>query len=279
VGGSATFKNYWNANVTFISAAGAFDDRLTRGGPMMRGLGGKMYSASASSDSRKAIGLNLAGSYEYGSSGSWSSSGSATLTAKPIPSLTLEVGPSLLRAFDKAQYVTATPDAAATATFGARYVFGEIAQTEWSMMTRMNLMINPRMSFQIFAQPLLSVGRYSSFKQAAAPRTYTFLRYGVDVGTIGFDAASGTYNVNPADGGTGTPFSFGDPDFNFKSLRVNAVFRWEFKPGSTFFLVWTQQREDYARPGRFAFGSDISSMTHAPADNVVMAKLSYWFSR
>jgi hypothetical protein len=178
-----------------------------------------------------------------------------------------------------AQYVTATSDAAATTTFGGRYVFGEINQTEWSMTTRINLMITPRMSFQLFAQPLLSAGRYGGFKQAAAPRTFAFQRYGVDLGSIAFDAASGTYNVNPADGGTGTPFSFADPNFNFKSLRVNAVFRWEFKPGSTFFLVWTQQREDYARTGQFAFGPDVSSLGRAPADNVVMAKVSYWFSR
>jgi hypothetical protein len=147
------------------------------------------------------------------------------------------------------------------------------------MTTRASLMINPRMSLQIFAQPLLSVGRYSSFKQAAAPRTFTFLPYGVGLGAIGFDPGSRTYNVNPAGSDGGTPFAFGDPDFNFKSLRVNAVFRWEFTPGSTVYLVWTQQREDFARPGQFAFGSDVSSLVHAPADNVVMAKVSYWFSR
>jgi len=279
VGGSVTFRNYWSANVTLISVASAFDDRLTRGGPIMREPGARAYSASVSSDSRKPLVLNMNGGYDTGASGSWSSSGSLTLTAKPIPGLTVEVGPSLLRSFGVAQYVTSASDAAATATFGRRYVFGAIDQTEWSMTTRVGLMINPRMSLQIFAQPLLSVGRYGDFKQAAAPRTFTFQRFGVDLGAIRFDPASATYTVNPASAGTGTPFSFGDPDFNFKSLRVNAVFRWEFKPGSTFYFVWTQQREDYARPGQFAFGSDVSSMVHAPADNIVMAKVSYWFSR
>jgi hypothetical protein len=279
VGGDATFRNYWSSSLAFIATADSFDDRLTRGGPMMRGLGARSYSASVTSDSRKLIGLNVNGSYSNGASGSWDSSGSVTITAKPIPALTVALGPSLMRSFSVAQYVTTTMDAAATATFGGRYVFGEIDQTEWSMTTRVNLMINPRMSLQIFAQPLLSVGRYGNFKQAAAPRTFTFLRYGVDLGTIGFDPSSGTYNVNPTGGATGTPFSFGDPDFNFKSLRVNTVFRWEFTPGSTFYLVWTQQREDYARPGQFAFGSDVSSLVHAPTDNVVMAKVSFWFSR
>lgn len=279
VGGAATLRNYWSASVTLIGVAAAFDDRLTRGGPMMRDPGGSSYMASVSTDSRKALVLNLNGAYDATSSGSWDSSGSVTITAKPIPALTVEIGPSLLRSFGVAQYVTTSLDPAASATFGRRDVFGEIDQTEWSMTTRVNLMISPRMSLQIFAQPLLSVGRYGNFKQAAAPRTFTFQRYGVDLGTIGFDPVSGTYNVDPASGGIGTPFSFGDPNFNFKSLRVNAVYRWEFKPGSTFYVVWTQQREDLARPGQFAFGSDISSLMNAPADNVVMAKVSYWFSR
>jgi hypothetical protein len=279
VSGSATFRNYWSASLTWIATAASFDDRLTRGGAMMRVPGGKSYMGSVSSDSRKALGLNVNGSYSIGGSGSWDSSGSVAITAKPIPALTVELGPSLLRSFGVAQYVAAAQDPVATATFGRRDVFGEIDQTEWSMTTRISLMVSPRMSLQVFAQPLLSVGRYSNFKQAAAPRTFTFQRYGVDLGTIGFDPTSGTYNVNPAGSDGGTPFSFGDPNFNFKSLRVNAVFRWEFKPGSTVYLVWTQQREDYARPGQFAFGSDMSSLVHAPADNVVMAKVSYWFSR
>ena len=279
VEGDATFLNYWSSSLTFIESASAFDDRLTRSGPMMRSLGGRSYMASVSTDSRKLIGLNVNGSYENGASGGWDSSGSVTVTAKPIPALTIELGPSLTRSFGVAQYVTATTDPVATATFGGRYVFGEIDQTEWSMTTRVSYMINPRMSLQVFAQPLLSVGRYGNFKQAAAPRTFTFQRYGVDLGAIAYDPASDAYNVSFAGAGGGTPFSFGNPDFNFKSLRVNAVFRWEFKPGSTFYLVWTQQREDYARPGQFAFGPDVSSMIHAPGDNVVMAKVSYWFSR
>jgi hypothetical protein len=147
------------------------------------------------------------------------------------------------------------------------------------MPARLNLILSPRMSLQMYVQPLLSVGRYASFKEAARPRTYSFLKYGIDAGTIQHDPASNTYTVDPGGGAGAAPFSFGNPDFNFKSLRVNTVFRWEFKPGSTLYLVWTQQREDYARPGQFALGSDLASLLGAPGDHVLMAKISYWFSR
>jgi hypothetical protein len=275
--GSATFRNYWSASAQLIATADALSDRLTRGGPMMAARGGQSYSGLISTDSRKALVMSVNGAYETGRDGSWWSTGSATVTFKPMPAVTLEAGPAITRGLSVAQYVRTVADPAAAATYGSRYVFGSIDQTEWSMTTRVNVMLSPRMSLQIYAQPLLSVGRYGDFKEAARPRTFDFVRYGQDAGSIAYDAAAGAYLVQP-DGG-GARFAMPNPDFNFKSLRVNAVYRWEFKPGSSFYLVWTQQREDYARPGLFGFNQDISSLMRAPSDNIVMAKVSYWFSR
>jgi hypothetical protein len=283
LGGSATLRNYWSTSLTAFITRASFSDRLTRGGPLMRAPGGIGLMASIGTDSRKPLAVNLNGSGSSDHTGSWDASGSLTLTIKPAPALTIDVGPSLLRSLNAAQYVTTALDPVVTTTFGRRDVFGEIDQTEWSMTTRASVMISPRMSLQVYAQPLLSAGRYSGFKQAMQPRTYTFSRFGSDVGSIAYDAASDRYQVDPSGGlsggSSGMPFGFGNPDFNFKSLRVNAVYRWEFRPGSTVYAVWTQQREDYARPGQFAFGSDLTSLAHAPADNIVMVKMSYWFSR
>ena len=75
------------------------------------------------------------------------------------------------------------------------------------------------------------------------------------------------------------PFSIDDPDFNFKSLRLNAIYRWEWNPGSALYLVWTQQREDLANPGEFAFRRDFAGAFGAPADDVLMFKIAYWFQR
>ena len=69
------------------------------------------------------------------------------------------------------------------------------------------------------------------------------------------------------------------PDFNVKSLRVNAVLRWEFRPGSAAYAVWTQRRRDGGYPGQFAFGRDIGNLLNAPADDVLMLKLAWWLGR
>ena len=64
--------------------------------------------------------------------------------------------------------------------------------------------------------------------------------------TVTYDRA--TASVTPADGGT--PFALSDPSFNIKSLRGNAVLRWEYRPGSVLYFVWTQERTDFEPLGR-----------------------------
>ena len=79
--------------------------------------------------------------------------------------------------------------------------------------------------------------------------------------------------------GVAPSFSVADPDFNIKSLRFNAVFRWEPKPGSTLYAVWTRQQQDVTSPGVFAPGRDAATMFRAPGDDVVMVKMAYWIGR
>jgi hypothetical protein len=271
-----TLHNYWSVEFMAHGGRGTYSDRLTRGGPLMRAPGFTQFSVDINGDDRKPVEWSLEGSRESRSDGSWESRGEAGLTFKPLPSLSVRVGPQLLRQFTTAQYVRTVTDAAATAMFGRRYIFAAIDQTELGLETRVNLILTPRMSLQAYIQPLFSVGRYSAFKEAAAPRTYDFTRYGVDGGSISFDPALGSYRVQPS---SGTAFSIPNPDFNFTSLRVNAVYRWEFKPGSTLYAVWTDQREAETSDARFAFGDDASRMFHAPGDHVFMVKVSYWFGR
>jgi len=123
----------------------------------------------------------------------------------------------------------------------------------------------------------VSVGAYSEFKELARPRTYEFVRFGRDSGTLQYDQSARRYTVLPGDGGM--PFGFDNPDFNFKSLRLNAIFRWEWKPGSAMYFVWTEQREDSAHPGEFGLRRDLSGVFGAPADDVLLFKIAYWFQR
>jgi hypothetical protein len=173
---------------------------------------------------------------------------------KPSSALTISSGPEYSRSHGAAQYVSTQPDPAAGATYGQRYVFAAIDQTQLVLPTRVNYILTPRASLRIFMQPLLATGAYGPFKQLAAPRTFDFTEY------------------------TGLAL-FENPDFNFKSLRFNAVFRWEFRPGSTLYAVWTQQRQDFRYPGDFNVRRDASALFSAPADDVFLMKLTYWLGK
>jgi hypothetical protein len=70
----------------------------------------------------------------------------------------------------------------------------------------------------------------------------------------------------------------GNPSFNYRSFRTTNVLRWEFKPGSTLFVVWQQAREEDADIGRFRFGRDFGRVFDAPAQNVILVKLAYWMN-
>jgi hypothetical protein len=277
--GSATLKNYWSVNGSAMLRRSAFDQTLTRGGPSMRLPSGGSVAAGIGSDSRKPVAVSLNGDYGWNSAGGRSSDVSLSLTFKPSSKLVVSTGPAVGRADALAQYVTRVDDPLAAATYGARYVFSNLHQTEVSMVTRVDLVLTPSVSLQLYLQPLVSVGRYWNLKELAAPRTFDFLVYGTGGSAITPVPGERAFLVDPDGGGPAAPFRLDNPSFNFKSLRANAIFRWQFRPGSTLFVVWTEQRQDFSRPGEFHLGQDVRSMFDARPDDVVLVKISYWFGR
>ena len=69
-----------------------------------------------------------------------------------------------------------------------------------------------------------------------------------------------------------------NPDFNFQQYRSNMVLRWEYRPGSSIFAVWSQGREDFSNIGNLNIGSDLSSLFGSQADDVVMVKVRHLFN-
>jgi len=277
---NATFLNYWNIGATGFFGRRGLDDRLTRGGPLAENAAERNVNWSIGSDGRKALSFDIGNSYGWNAAGGWNHGLNVNVNIKPADRISLSVGPEWTRSYGFAQYVQSVDDPTATNTFGGRYVFSGIDQWQLAMTTRANVIFTPHMSLQVFMQPLLATGDYKGFKELAQPRTLNFLEYGQGPSTLAFDPLSHTYTADP-DGtaGAAPPFTFGNPDYNFKSLRVNAVFRWEMRPGSNFYAVWTRQQQDFSDPGVFSPGHDIRSMFGAPGDDVILFKIAYWIGR
>jgi hypothetical protein len=273
------FLNYWNVNGQGGYNWRALDDRLTRGGPSVENPGGSFVNFNVNTDSRKPISVNVNGNYNRNDEGGVSRNAGVNLQIKPSAGVSITLGPSLNRQRIVAQYVRSVVDPSAVDTGGGRYVFGALDQTQLSMTTRVNVILSPTVSVQVYAQPLLAAGDYEGFKELLRTRSYSFLRYGSAASVLDYDPAARSYSVDPDGAGGAAPFTFADPDFNLKSLRLNAVFRWELKPGSTFYGVWTRQQQDVTNPGVFSPGRDARAMFGAPGDDVFLVKMAYWIGR
>ena len=198
-----------------------------------------------------------------------------TLSVRPSPALRLSLGPALVLLHTKSQYVAAVPDPVAAATFGTRHVFATLDQHEVSMIARVDWTFTPRLSLQLFLQPLVSAGDFTELKEFVRPGTYDFAVYGRDKGTA--TATGNGTSIDPGDGGA--TFTVPQQNFTVRSLRANAVLRWEWRPGSTFFLVWQQNRENDETFGNLRLGRDVDALFSGGASrNVVAVKASYWLS-
>jgi hypothetical protein len=174
------------------------------------------------------------------------------------------------------QYVAQSRDVA-TQSFG-HYVLAQLDQTIASLTTRVDYAFGPRATLQFYAQPFISGAKYSGYKTVADPRAVRVadrlypiagdqLRIGDDGGVLSVDLNR-----------DGTPdFSFSRPDFNRTDLNANLVFRWEYDPGSTVFLVWSHQRSAQASDGKFALERDLHRMLDVAATNVLLLKVSRRF--
>src|SRR5206468_1210647 len=180
--------------------------------------------------------------------------GSTTLSGqvrlRAASNVTLSLAPSYNRNTAARQYVNAYPDPTATLFYGTRYLFADLRQKTVSLETRVNVTFTPTLTFELFAQPFISSVHYSRFKEIAAPRSAGLIVYGEDAGTVASQTNETgritSYQLDPDGAGPAPVISLNNPDFNLRSLRGNAVLRWEYRPGSTLFLVWTRTSSDFA---------------------------------
>ncbi|HUP02192.1 MAG TPA: DUF5916 domain-containing protein [Gemmatimonadota bacterium] len=269
---------YWEASVFGLVRPSTLDDRLTRGGPVVRAPAHGYHELYLATDRRKPVGVEFIPSFAWNEEGARDYGLNLELNFKPASNVSLSLGPSFRRFQSTAQFVTAVDDPTAEEFFGRRYVFADLEQKTLSMDTRINWTFTPSMSLELFAQPFVSSNDFSRFKEFAAPRELDKEVYGIDRGTIRTEGEGNAREliVDPDGAGPAAPFSFDDPDFNFRSLRGNLVFRWEYLPGSTLFLVWTQDRNSRVPFGDFRFGRDVDDLFAAGADNVFLIKATYW---
>ena len=250
------------------------DHRVTRGGPAMTSPANWGGNLSLNTDGRKRVSGGFSATFSGDVEGSYSISGGPTLFGRGEGLFSWSVRPTFTKRRNAAFYVTQADDPAAQATFGRRYVFAELEQSAINVTIRMDLAITPRMTLQVYGQPFVATGDYEKFMALSVPRTYDFLRYGEGATTI--ERADDLYTADSDGTGPAQAIRFLNPDFRRRSFRSNVVLRWEYLPGSTLFLVWSQDRADWIRDPAFDGVGDLQRLFSDPMRNVFLIKASYW---
>ena len=243
-----TFTNQWSAGGGVNLYGQTFDDRITRGGPGGYAEHGVNSWQYFNTDDRKPVSLHWNSGFNRNADGSRSFDFSPGIQMRPGSAVSAEIGFGFSRNDDAAQWVTAVEGADRT-----HYVFGELRQRTSSMTLRLNYTFTPTLSLQLYGQPFVSAGHYDGYKEMVDGRAPYASRY--------------------------APFDYaGSGDFKVLSFRTTNVMRWEFKPGSTLFVVWQQGREGFRQDGLFRFGRDYRDVFSTPSSNALLVKLAYWLN-
>jgi hypothetical protein len=245
-----TWKNYATSGFGVNYNGAPLRDRVTRGGPGV--LGNQSFSTwyYFGSDGRRDLSANYSGYSETDGKGTTRHNIGPYVTWRPTSAISVSTGFRYNINNDDSQWVeNEGPEDSPT-----RYVFGRLKQRTAAFTFRVNYTLTPNLSIQTYAEPFVSAGEYFGYKQLIDGRAPAYAdRYAA------YDYPD-------------------DADFNYRSFRTTNVLRWEYKPGSSLFVVWQQGRSGDGELGDFRFGRDFGGVFSAPAHNVFLIKLSYWLN-
>ena len=240
-----TLPNFWEAELNTNYDFRRQDMRLTRGGPSMQRPAS--WSSTLTVETRE--GAQTQGELELGygrnEDGGLGLIVAPRFSVRPRPQWQLSMSPSYVREVETQQYVSTLP--------GGRYVFGRIDRSTYATQIRANYTFKPDLNLDFYGEPFVASGRYDFLGELAAARTRLLLPVVPELVPSG--------------------------DFLVRSFRSNLVLRWEWRPGSFFYLVWQQNREAEDATRERASIGDMFRSLGARGDNFFAVKISLWLSR
>jgi hypothetical protein len=266
------FKNKWTANGRFAFDQ-VVDTRALRGGPALRWHDYYTALLGAGTDSSRRISFSAHGEHAWAvEDDSRSSSVEGELQLRLSNRLSISGALSYERLLDNLQYVTTAESAE-----GPRWLLARIAQDTWDFTFRINLSLTPDLTVQFYGSPFIGTGRYTDFKRGTdtLARRYADRFHAFGAGEIAYRPDGNAYDVSET---SGPSYSFANPDFSFRQFRSNLVVRWEYRPGSSVYVVWSHGRTDGRDRWEQSFGRNWDSLWTTRPQNVFLVKLSYWFS-
>jgi hypothetical protein len=268
---NVTWKNFWTSSISFLRLLRTTSFQLTRGGPLMQTPRGWTTTINVGNRSTSQTRVTISTTLGANEDGGATRRLSTTFAFRPGPRWQLSAAPFYERLTDAQQYVTTVAGGRAQ-TFGNRYVFAYIDRSTVSTELRMGLTVRPDMNLDIYAEPFAASGRYYDFGELVAPAGRDRITYGGAPNTALTTLPDGTRAVGVGD----SRFALRTTDFNTLSFRSNVVLRWEWRPGSTLYLVWQQDRARTDVLGARVDAGDMFRSLTAPGSNFFVVKTSFW---
>lgn len=268
-------KNFWSIYTGGAFRGNGFDQSVLRGGPVIKIPGNNTGRIGFTTDNRKQLVLD--GSFNstvYHGKCAKDFTYSLGLSYKPTNWLVVSFNPGFDKSYSELQYVT-------VGKFNGedKYIFASIDRKTVNTSFRINLNLSPNLTLQYWGQPFFATGRYYDQKKITNPlathfrdRFHTFTNDQVS-------RSGNTFNIDENSDGI-TDYSFDNSDFNVQEFLSNLVVRWEYSPGSSLFLVWSQTRNSSGNSGNLDIMNDLGNLFNAADNkphNVFLVKFSYRF--
>jgi hypothetical protein len=267
---NGALRNLWTVSGGLNVIQAPTDTRLLRGGPAMTTSSRVDAIVGANSDPSRRMSVLLSGERDFVLDGDGRrASVTAQVNVRPRNDVNFSVITYFDHNVDDLQYVDT-----AHADGSSKYVLGHLDQDTLGLTLRANVFLTPDLTIQYYGSPFVSNGVYGGFKRATTPTAseYADRFHQFTSSEVAFVPDANAYRVTE---GTST-YAFGNPNFDFRQFRSNLVARWEYKPGSALYVVWSQDRTDQQVFGQ-SLTSSLDALRLAPATNVFLVKMSYWF--
>lgn len=277
VNGHTQFKNFWRAFGSLNFEGDVLSHSALRGGPSLVMPGDRGFYAGINSNGQKQLTLGIDGGMMFSNEKDFSGRKSVELEVgyRPFQALQIEISPEYMLSDNQLQYITQEDYQS-----DKRYIMGTIHRKTLNMSIRINYNITPDLTIQYWGQPFIATGEYSDFKYITNSKANDvddrFSLYTND--QLQYDSDNSMYLIDDNRDGT-NDYSFDKPDFNVKEFLSNLVMRWEYRPGSIVYLVWSQNRSHYTDIGKFNFNNDIGNLFDEQAQNIFLIKFSYRIGR
>jgi len=270
VNGSIHFSNFWGARAGIETNFNITSMTHLRGGPSIKLPSVVRGWAGFGTNRRKKVFAHLSSHFNVGAENYQNSFNvSTTITYKPADNINFSFNPSYMKRFEQLQWVR-------HASFNGdpRYVMASIDQEILRFSFRMNYTILADLTVQLWAQPFVASGQYRDFKFITNPQAQRFQDRFHTFSSGQISLEDGNYRIDEDQNGI-IDYSFGNPNFRLKEFLSNLVVRWEFRPGSSFYLVWSQNRDGFEQNGSIDFIDDIGGLFSTKGNDIFLLKFSY----